>query len=1061
MWFTRLAISRPILICMALLAIGVLGLRAYSLLPAELNPRADIPILMITTVYPGANSVKVESQVTKPLEDAVGTTPGVKEVSSSSQANVSVVSVEFQVGHNLEVALSDVRSRIDGVRSQLPGEASYPVVAKLDINARPILQLGIGSKSLSLRDMRGLVDNTIRPRLERVYGVAAVQVVGGVAREIQVEADSRKLAEHRITISDVVTSLKAAGRDVPGGSVHRVDTSTSVRVSGAFTSLKAIRNTQILAPQIMQANALRQSQGAGDALPAPPLTVGDVTTVTDGKAERSEINRVNGVEGVSLFISRASDSNTVKVVDGIMEALAELRPSLPPDLTIVPLNNDAVMVRSALEDVNASLILGSLLAMGVVLLFLHNLRGTLIVSIAIPSCIIATFLVIWAAGFTLNQISLLALSLSVGILVDDSIVILESITRHLKMGETPVEAALNGRKEIGFADLTTTLVDVVVFVPIAFMGGIIGSFFREFGLTIATATLLSLVVSFSVTPMLAARWYKKGEDVTPKRGFFLLFERLYLWLEKRYRRVIAGALRRRAAVVIGGVGLLSVVFWWSLPKLGTEFMPGIDQSLLSVSIELPPGASLQASERVALKVEERLKSIPEMTAIISSVGKIVGGFGSIPQEGEQYGQITVLLKDKRHLLDGFLGGKGTRTRSDETIADGLRDALKRLGRETGSKISIAAVRSIQGLSSGVQFQLRGSEIEPLMKFAEEARQKVAKIPGVLDPALSVRTGEPEISAEIDRERAAQLGVPVNLAGAIVRDALTGNTDTVYQEQGRDYPIRIRLSADERNSVADIQNIVVGSEGSGTGQAITLGDVARISRKTAPANIERHNGQRSVVLAASLTSSGALGDVAKEFRKVFDSTPHEGITYSEAGDAKTMEENIPHFVFAIGLAVILVYVVTASLFNSLGTPFVIMFTLPMALIGAFGALVMTRDSLSLVSGIGIIMLMGLMGRNAILLLDYTNTLRGRGATQREALIEAGATRLRPILMTTTSTIAGMLPVALRIGEAAELRAPMAIVVIGGLLVSTILTLVMIPVIYSLLDDVAGKVMRRRD
>jgi HAE1 family hydrophobic/amphiphilic exporter-1 len=1057
MGFTRLAIARPLLIWMALFAIAVLGLRAWSLLPSELNPRAEIPILMITTIYPGANSLKVESQVTKPMEEAVGTTPGVKEVSSSSQANVSVISVEFQSGTNIEAAISNVRSRIDALRSQLPEEASYPVVAKLDINARPVVQLGLSSKSTSLRELRGVIDSTLRPRLERVSGVASVQVVGGVQREVHVAVDSQRLAQYGVTIADVVNSLKAAGKDVPSGSVQRGQTTTSVRVAGAFVSLEQIRRTQILAPQLMQAQSLAklQNMGASPSLPTPPLLVSDVATITDSQADKREINRVNGVEGIMIAVSRSSDSNTVQVADGVMSALEEMRASLPPDLSVVSLNNDATMVRSALEDVNVTLVLGSLLAMGVVLLFLHNLRGTLIVSIAIPACIVATFLVIWAAGFTLNQISLLALSLSVGILVDDSIVVLESITRHLGMGKEPRDAALSGRSEIGFADLTTTLVDVVVFVPIAFMGGIVGGFFKEFGLTIATATLLSLVVSFSVTPMLAARWYRKGEDVETKHGLFLLLERLYKRLEGWYRRLIRVALRRRGVVVLVGVGALVGVLAFALPRLGTEFMPGIDQGLITIDIETQPGTSLSATSLLAQKVEEALKGIPEIKATVTNVGQVVGGFGTIPKQGEEYAQVTLLLKDKRSMIGAIFGQKDTRTRSDEAVAEEMRKALLPLAKSSRARLATAAVRSIQGLQRGIQFQIEGQDMEALFHYAEAVRQKIADLPGVLDPQLSVRTGQPEISATVDSQRAAQYGVPINLAGSIVRDSLTGNTDTVFQEGNREYPIRIRLRDEERKSLTDIQNVVVGNDINAGNQPILLADIATITRQTAPANIERHNGSRSVMITANLTSEGALNDVAREFRKALEEVPHTGITYGEAGDAKAMMDNVPHFVFALGLAVILVYVVMASLFNSMGTPFVIMFTLPMALIGAFAALVLTGDTLSLVSGIGIIMLLGLMGRNAILLLDYTNTLRERGSDRTEALTEAGATRLRPILMTTTSTIVGMLPVALRIGEAAELRAPMAIVVIGGLLVSTVLTLVMIPVIYSLFDDIVRR------
>ncbi len=1053
MWFTRLAIARPLLIWMALAAVAILGLRAYSRLPAELNPQADIPTLVITTVYPGANPPEIEAQVTKRLEDAVGTVPGVREVTSSSQANVSVISVEFQVGSNLDTAMADARTRLDAIRADLPAEARPPVIAKLDINARPILEIGFTSASLTPQKLRAAISDAVLPRVQRVPGVANAQIVGGAQREIQVSADAAKLARYGLTVTDIVNSLKAAGRDVPGGGVARNGRETQVRIAGAFQSLQAIRDTQILAPQLQQsaAQSAQQAQNS-DILPAPPLVVADVADVADAEATPTEISRVNGRAGVTLVVSRASDSNTVAVVEETRRALAELAPNLPADLKQSTLHDDAKTVRAALDDVDASLILGAVLAMLVILLFLHNLRGTLMVSLAIPACIVATFLVLNIAAFTLNQITLLALSLSVGILVDDSIVVLESITRHLKSGENPRDAALNGRAEIGFADVTTTLVDVVVFVPIAFMGGIVGGFFKEFGLTIATATLLSLVVSFSVTPMLAARWYRKGENLEAKRGLYLTLENLYQCLERGYRRLIAVVLRRRGWVILTGIAALITVSALSLPNLGTEFLPGADQGLIAISIETPPGSSLSATDAVAKQAENALRNAPDVLASETTVGQVIGGFGSLPQQGSQFAQINLFLRDKAGLLDKILHpGLGGRARSDENVADSLKAALAEIAAKNHARITAAAVRSISGLSDGVAFQLRGADINALTKFAEMVRERIKTVPGVVSPDITVRSGAAELRAEIDPQRAAQFHIAVNQAGQVVRDSIAGNADNALRQNGvaTDTPIRVQLKPDQRTAPADIAIIPVGSDAQG--QSVALADIARLRNATGPTNIDRYNGQRVITVSAALAPGYALGNVEAEVLKIVNALPHPGITLAEAGDSKTLAENVPYFVSALLLAVALVYIVMASLFNSLATPFVIMFTLPMALMGAFAALALTGESLSLVSGIGILMLIGLMTRNAILLLDYTNTLRGRGMARTDALIEAGATRLRPILMTTTATIIGMLPIALRIGEAAEVRAPMAVVVIGGLLVSTVLTLLVIPALYSLFDD----------
>lgn len=1054
MWFTRLAIARPIMIWMALLAIAILGIRAYFNLPAELNPRTDIPTVLITTIVPGAGPPEVEAQVTRPLEETVGTVGGVTEISSSSQPNVSILSVDFKVGSDLDRGMAELRGRIEAIRSQLPAEAQNPVVAKLDINALPVLYLGFSSTESDLSALRSYADNTLKPRLERVAGVATIQVLGGEQREIHVDVDGTRLRQFGITLADVTNALKAGGRDIPGGSVRTGQTETDIRLSGAYTSLNSIRNAPILSERLaqkqMQEMQAAAQRGQAQPLPAPPLTVADVATVSDGSAERQTLSRINGVEGIGIVVTQESDANTVRVVDGINAALDELKPTLPAGLQRVTLRDDAVTVRAALEDVNITLVLGALLAMGVILLFLHNLRGTVIVMLAIPACMVATFLVLGLAGFTLNQMTLLALSLSVGILVDDSIVVLESITRHLKEGEEPIEAAINGRAEIGFADITTTLVDVVVFVPIGFMGGIVGGFFKQFGLTIATATLFSLVVSFSVTPMLAARWYKRGEDLTPKRGLYFTLEKLYERLEGLYRRIITFALKRRALVLLSGVGALGAIFWLSFQRLGFEFLPGVDQGQIAVTLELPPGSSLEATQSVAARVEKLVADTPDVAASVTNVGQVLGGFGSIPQQGSQFAQINVRLVPRRTL---FNHNPKFRARSDEAAASEIRGKVKMLADEIHARITVAALHNIQGISTPVQILLEGNDLNALNQFAEQVKAKIMSIPGIRDPDVSARTGKPEIRAKVDPAKAAQFLLAPSQVGTIVRDGLEGNTDSIYQENGKEFKIRVRMTPEQRNNARAVANFPIGADAGG--QPVVLADVAEISRGVGLTNINRHNGLRQITVSAALDPGYALGNVQQTVDAELARMPHQGITIDWGGEAKTIGDNAYYFASALILAVILVYIVMASLFNNLGTPFVIMFTLPMALIGALGALVLTGETMSLVAAIGIIMLVGLMGRNAILLLDYTNTLRGRGMNRTAALVDAGATRLRPILMTTTATIIGMMPVALRFGEASETRAPMAIVVIGGLLVSTLLTLIVIPVLYSVFDDWFGK------
>ena len=1057
MWFTRLAISRPILIWMALAAIAVLGLQAYFRLPAELNPRVDLPILVVTTVFPGAGPPEIESQITRPLEDAVGTVGSVKDVFSSSQANVSIISLTFDGGVNIETAVADVRTRVDAIRSQLPAESRAPVVAKLDINALPVLYFGMESASLSAEELRTLADKIIRPRIERVDGVAGCQVIGGELKEIQIAVDSHNLTRFGLSIEDVVNSLKAAGRDVPAGSIVKDSRETTVRLVGSLGTLNEIRSVQIVSPALAQQASAARMPGAAPSLPAPPLTIADVASVDEGRAEQTQINRVNGRDGIGIVVTRASDANTVSVVDGVNEALEQIKAQMPADLHRVTLRDDSVTVRDALDDVNASLVLGAVLAMFVILLFLHNLRGTFIVSLAIPACMIATFLVMYLVKFTLNQMTLLALSLSVGILVDDSIVVLESITRHIQEGEDPATAAYNGRAEIGFADITTTLVDVVVFVPIAFMSGIVGSFFKQFGLVIVVSTLFSLVVSFSVTPMLASRWYKKGENLTPDKGIFAPLERLYKALEHRYSRILRSALSHRPLVMLFGIGALAAIFVVSYLKLGTDFIPGADQGQIAVNIEMPPGASLDATVEVVKDAEKVVAGDHDVLAVVSTVGEIIGGFGSIPQDGMQFGQLTIRLKEKASLLDQIAGrASSLRKHSDEELAAKFRAALAQTAKTRGADISTAAIRSVAGGSSPVEIQLRGSNTTLLAATASKLKERLGAIPGVLSPAVSVRDGKPEVRATVDRARASERSIAAGMAGAIVRDSIAGNTDTALQRGGAAIPIRVRLAGAERRHIEDISNLSVGVDGSGS--PVFLSDIAAVTMETGPANIERQNGQRLVTVTSNLTAATALSTVQTAMDKAIKEIPHAGVEITWGGDAENIKDSAIPFATALIIAIVLVYFVMASLFNSMGTPFVIMFTLPMALIGALGALVITGERMSLVSAIGIIMLIGLMGRNAILLLDFTNTLRSRGLSRTDAIVEAGAKRLRPILMTTTATMVGMLPVAMRFGRASEIRAPMAIVVIGGLTVSSVLTLIVIPVLYSLFDDVTARLRK---
>jgi len=1062
MWLTRLAISRPVLIWTALAAIAILGLVSYGRLPAELNPRVDIPTVTVLTVYPGAGPREVESLVTRPIEDAVGSAAGLRDVYSSSQESLSVVSMDFRVGTDVNRALSEVKQKVDLARASLPDDARAPIVAKLDINALPVVQFSLSGR-LSPDRLRRIVDEVVTPRLARIDGVGSVTVAGGRQREVRVQCDPQRLQALGVTVEDVANAVRAGGRDVPAGSLAWGSRDTSVRALAAFVLLDDIADSPIFSAQTLAQSLIPDLPIPGAPrrpdVPAP-LVVGDVASVDEALAEPETLARANGRDSVAVIVTRTPDANTVAVVEETLAEMRQLQRGPLAGVDVAVARNEAVVVADALEDVNATLVLGAILAMAIVYLFLHNLRGTFIVALALPSCIVATFIVLWAFGFTLNQMTLLALSLSVGILVDDSIVVLESITRHLGLGEAPTEAAYNGRTEIGFAGITLTLADVVVFLPIAFMGGIIGAFFRQFGVTVAAATLFSLLVSFTVTPSIAARWYRQGEDPEHARnGRLGRLAASMGWVEERYRSLLRWSLARRGWVLAWAAAVLVAVVLVATPHLSVELLPAVDQGQIGIVIEAPSGSSLAATDAIALKVEERVRRLGDVANVVTTVGEVLGGFGAIPQKGPEHAQISVRLTDRPDLLRSLLtlgrqSRNARRARSDEDVATDIRRAVADI---PGARITVTAVRSVASVGAPIQLQLRGQQMEALGREAERLRDRLATMPGIVDPVSSYRPGRPEARWEIDRARAAALGVPPAQAGAILRMAVAGEEAAVYRVGGSETPVRVRLARGDVRSGADLGEMTVGYAG---GRAVTLRDVAELRAGSGPSAIERVNGQRMVTINANLAAGTALGDAQRDIEAAMADMDLAGIEHHFGGEAEAMNENIPYFVAALGLAVALSYLVMASLFNSFLHPFTIMFTLPMALAGALAALVLTGETMSLVSMVGVLMLTGLMGRNAILLVDYTATLRARGADMATAVVEAGATRLRPILMTTLATIFGMLPVALRIGRASELRAPMAIVVIGGLAVSTVLTLVVIPTLYTLFEDARDRLARGR-
>jgi HAE1 family hydrophobic/amphiphilic exporter-1 len=968
--------------------------------------------------------------------------------------------------------------------------------------------------------LRRLADDVVKDRLGRLKGVGAVQVSGGDVREILVAVDRDQLEAYGLSINSIVQALTAENLNLPSGNVEEGRREYAVRAVGEFQSPHEIGDVQ-----------LATSGGK-------TICLCDVATVTDTVAERRRYARVDGNDSVAVAVQKQSGANTVDVADGVRDELMALtgqtfdyrgyeeedvprkKGILPRDITARVTMDQSTFVRDARNDLVHHMTYGAILAVLVVFLFLHNVRGTVIVALAIPTSIIAAFTPMFFAGFTLNQMTMLALSVSVGILVDDSIVVIENIYRHLRLGEKPKEAAFKGRTEIGLAAIAIPLVDVVVFVPIAFMGGITGQFFRQFGITVAMVTLFSLFIAFTLTPMLSSRWYREqdsvpadldeGEGESGARGFFAWLDRAYGGLRGLYRRLLAWALDHRlatvtigalaliasigvttagpvevvkagsaAAVTIGAakkgflalIGILTVlglagagaggrravavagvlaalVTAVVARPLGFEFFPRTDQGQINVHVELPAGSSLAATDSVVRQIEEFVmdeERFPEVDSVFASIGGgLSGAFGG-GGTGAPYGGVRVVLVDKLE-----------RERSDVDIVAEIDRFVQTM---PGATINATSYEGMGGGGeSPVNIELSGRDMGELVRVAEAIRERVEQVPGTLNADITWKVGKPEVQAQVDRYRAADRGVTTWQVARALRTSLEGDTSARYREGSEQYDIRVQLREVDRSSVSDLSNLMVAYNGG----PVYVADVADVALASGPTKIDRKNRQRMVAVTADLEKGYALGNVGREIRAAIKDVPLGDVSVHFGGETEIMQEGFGATIMALGLSVVLIYILLAALFEGYLSPFVIMFGLPMALVGAILGIVIGGKTLSIVAMIGIIMLMGLVGKNAILLVDYTNTLRRQGMAMREAILEAGPTRLRPVLMTSLSLIFGLLPVAVATAHGGEVRSPMAVAVIGGMVLNTLLALVVIPVLYTVFDGVGtwfNALMRR--
>jgi HAE1 family hydrophobic/amphiphilic exporter-1 len=1022
------AIARPVFTTMMMLGLVVLGVFSFLRLSIDQFPEIDVPVVSVQTVYPGASPETVEREVTRRLEEAFNPVQGVDTLTSVSLEGVSQVIIEFDLDRDAEEAAQDIRAKIDGIRRELPPDIDPPVVEKFDPSAQPILSLGLSSERLSVPELTTLADDVVRRRIEAVPGVGNVRIAGGLTREVRVFLDPRRMQALGVAASDVMSALRAQNQEIPAGRIERGNREELVRVVGRITSPDQFT-------QIIVAN--REGR---------PIRLGDVAEVRDATEDERSQALVDGDRAVSLDVQKVSGANTVAVADGVFEAIGELSASLGSGTTLRVVRDNSVMIRHSVEDVIVELVIGAILTVVVVMLFLNDWKATTITSLALPVSVISSFVLMNALGFTLNVLTLMALSLSIGILIDDAIVVIENIVRHRELGEEPMTAAARGTTEIFLAVMATTLSIVAVFVPVAFMGGIVGRFFFQFGLTVAWAVLVSLFVSFTLTPMLSAWWGVSPHQTGRRSVLTRLIQAFNRWFDRQadsYRQVVGWALRHRkttlATAVVAFAGAVAL-----FPLIGGGFAPETDDSEFAVTFETPEGSSLAYTRSKAEEVNARLRAMDDVLYTYTTVG--AGATGTVTA-GSTYVKLVPT---------------GERDRSQAELMEVARERIAPL---SGVTASIVITGGPGGGAKPLQVNVRGADVDELQRLSRAIADGMRNIPGIVDVETSLGESRPEYRIEVNRDLANELQLDIADIASTVRPLLAGQTATTWEDpSGEEREVVVQVAQAQRSSVEDLIALPIPTPRkteAGAAVTVPLGQIARIDAGTSPGQIDRRNLERVGTVSATTTTATSLSQASASIREmVAGMDMPAGYSVSLAGETEQFEETAGFIIESILLAVILIFLILASQFESFTQPLAIMVSLPLSLVGVLLALFLTGDTLNMMSMIGVIMLMGLVTKNAILLVDNANERRAQGADRYTAIVEAGRVRLRPILMTTLATIFGMLPVALGLGEGGGFRAPMARAVIGGMITSTLLTLVVVPVAYSYFDDFEQWITGRR-
>ncbi|MGF7184607.1 HAE1 family hydrophobic/amphiphilic exporter-1 [Desulfitispora alkaliphila] len=1016
MKLSRLAVDRPVATAMFFLIVVLLGTVSMSRLALDLYPDLELPVAAVVTDYEGAGPVEVEQLVTRPMEEMLGSVENVDSINSQTSAGNSMIMVMFNWGTDMDTASLNMRERLDMLSGFLPDDAGSPMVFQMDPTLMPIMMLSMGGE-LDQAQLRRLADDEIKNRLERVPGVAQVNVYGGLEREIQVVVDELKLNNYGLNSSQIAQALQSENINMSAGQVQDGQREFLLRTLGEYKSISEIENTII-----------QSSQGH-------PIYLRDVAQVVDGYKEQRTFNRLNGEPSLSIDIQKQSDANTVIVADNVHREIERLQRDLPGNVEFGVMFDQSTYIKESINTVATNAIIGGFFAIFILYMFLRNMRSTMIIATAIPISVLATFGLIYFADQTLNLLTMGGLALGVGMMIDSSIVLLENIYRHRQEGYSKIEAAKQGASEVGMAVLASTMTTIVVFLPIVFVQGFASQLFRPMAYVVSFSLFSSLIVAIGLVPMLSSKYMrlKSSEKSGPSHG-----KRIEA-LSNRYQRVLKVALRRRKTVV-GIVFALLIATFALVPFVGAEFLPAMDAGEMEVRADLDIGTVLDETDELARQLEEVVFAIPEVKTVFTSVGS----------GGDFFGTGS---RPERTTLNIQLVGVTERSRSTAQVVEQVRGELAHI---PGAEITVREIDpNTEGMGGGspIGIEVQGDELSVLEQITDDIAERIAVVEGVREVSTSFETTRPEVHFVIDRQRAASYGISAGQIAQAVRSGVQGQTATQLRMGGEEIDVRVMFEEGVKKDLSRVENLLIPSP---SGAMVPVRELAKVEVAEGPISIRRSDNVRIATVSADIFERD-LGSIMRDVREVnSDLDVPAGYTVEYGGQDAEMMEAFADLVLALLLAIVLVYMVMASQFESLIHPFIIMFAMPTTFIGIVVSLFITGRALSVPAFIGVILLAGIVVNNAIVLVDYINTLRKRGMERDAAVMQAGKTRLRPILMTASTTILALFPLAIGIGEGAEAQAPMATVVVGGLAFSTLITLVLIPVMYTLLDDASIKV-----